>query len=424
MGLKIGVIADDFTGATDIAGFLVAGGASTALLTDLDAASEVAEDTGAVVIGLKTRSIPAAEAVAQSLAALKTLQRWGADQIIFKYCSTFDSTPAGNIGPVTDALLEALEQDFTVVVPSLPVNGRTVYHANLFVHGEPLAESSMRNHPVTPMTDSNLVRLMEGQSRGRATNVPFDTVERGADAIREALDEARKAGFSYVVVDAMTASHLDAIAVAVADLPLITGGSGIGGAVAAHHTERSDDPDPIDQWTATEAPAIVLSGSSSRATNEQVARYAAEAPHHSLDLERVLEDAEAYRSELLEWIQTSSTGASAPIVYATDAPERVLAAQQAYGAERLSGAIEGFLGRLATELAERGFRRFIIAGGETSGAVTRALGVRGFDIGPSIAPGVPWTRALGTDLELALKSGNFGGPDFFFAAQDLPAPAA
>ncbi len=457
MTLRIGVIADDFTGATDIAGFLVSAGLRTVQLNAPERTPENL-DADAVVISLKTRSIPAAEAVEQSLRACRILQELGAERIIFKYCSTFDSTAEGNIGPVTDALLEELGEDFTVVVPALPVNGRTVYRSTLFVHEQPLHESGMKDHPVTPMTDSDLIRLMEAQSRGTAAPVPYEAVEEGPDAVRSALEEARAQGARYAVVDTLNHRHLDTIGQAVTGLRLLTGGSGIGSGLARALTGRADsetEQSPAHDWEFTAGAAVVISGSASQMTNRQVERYAQHAPSTALDLPRVIEDPQGYLTELAAWVLEQSpasaapepadhgaaapeladhgaaapefadhrAASAAPLVYATAAPEKVRQWQQEYGAERLSAAIEDFFGKLAARLREHGVTRFIVAGGETSGAVTQALGVEGFEVGPQIAPGVPWTRSLEMDpqrrIDLTLKSGNFGDEDFFRTAVEM-----
>lgn len=437
MALRIGVLADDFTGATDIAGFLVSAGMTTVQFTSPeDLPAQLDEHVDAAVISMKTRSIAAEEAVAQSLEALEALQGHGAGQVIFKYCSTFDSTAEGNIGPVTDALLEAMGEDFTVLAPALPVNGRTVYQGHLFVHDQPLDESGMRDHPVTPMTDSSLVRLMQAQAQGRAVVVPYATVQAGPVAVRQALDEAKASGARYAVPDTVEMRHLETLGEALTWMPLITGGSGIGYGLARALIGADSSPRPRSaaaEWTFTSGPAVVLSGSSSQMTNAQVRAYRSRAAAIALEISSVLNDAERYGAEILAWVrQQQRPDALAPMVYATASPDQVRAAQQEHGAGELSAAIEAFFSRLASALREHGTRRFIVAGGETSGAVTQALGVRGFEVGPQIAPGVPWTRTLRDEtesdvrgeesadvLDLALKSGNFGDEDFFIAAQEL-----
>ncbi|MDZ5077555.1 3-oxo-tetronate kinase [Nesterenkonia sp. HG001] len=429
MPLRLGVIADDFTGATDIAGFLVAAGLRTVQLNDPRPGTYLPADPDAVVISLKTRSIPAADAVAQSLAACRLLVELGAERIVFKYCSTFDSTAEGNIGPVTDALLDRLGEDLTVVVPALPVNGRTVYQGHLFVYDQLLHESGMRDHPVTPMRDSNLLRLLEAQSTGRARNIPYTVVSAGPEAVREALAQARRDGVRYAVVDALDMSHLDTIGAATADMRLVTGGSGLGSGIARALTGASDASQdaaqhaPEKSWSFTAGHTVVLSGSCSEMTRRQVAAYRPLAPSLAVDVAEVLGRGADYVAEVAAWAEDAQRGTeAAPLVSATAPPEEVRGWQDRYGAARVSAAVEEFFGRLASALHARGTTRFITAGGETSGAVTQALEVTGFEVGPQIAPGVPWTRTLDTGadrVDLALKSGNFGTEDFFSAAQRL-----
>lgn len=416
--MLLGVIADDFTGATDIAGFLVANGVSTTQIIgvppdDLKVAAE------AVVISLKSRSCPADQAVAESLAALAWLRRQGCTQVFQKYCSTFDSTAAGNIGPVADALLDALGADLTVICPALPVNGRTVYNGYLFVGGVLLSESGMRHHPVTPMTDSSLVRLMEAQAKGTCGVVAADTVDAGVDAVRAALDGLRKAGHRYAVLDALKPRHLEILGAAVADMALVTGGSGLAAGMAKAWADRLADPAHAADAgrPGAKQQAIVLAGSCSQMTNAQVAAYREAAPAFVVDPARCLADAEAYADEIAAWIAKNRGGRWAPLVHATTDPEHLQAVQKRFG-PAASTAIETTFAALARRLAAAGFDRFVVAGGETSGAVVQALGVSGFHIGPQIAPGVPWVRAVDKPFSLALKSGNFGQPRFFFECQE------
>lgn len=427
MTLRVGVIADDFTGATDIAGFLVAAGLRTVQLNEPQSSEQLAEEwdageTEAVVISLKTRSIPRSDAVAKSLQALRILQNLDAERVIFKYCSTFDSTSEGNIGPVTDALLEEVGEDFTVVVPGLPVNGRTVYQGNLFVYDQPLHESGMRDHPVNPMSDSNIMRLMEAQSAGKAANIPFAVVEDGHDAVVAELDRVRESGARYAVLDTVTQRHLDTIGQAVSSMKVVTGGSGLGSGIARALTGasgRDADQPATRRWDFSSGPAVVISGSCSQMTNRQVSVYSDQAPSQALDVGRVLSDSETYLAELSEWVLNQEPGGFAPMIYATAPPESVKELQERYGAHQVSAGIEEFFGDLAATLSARGVTRFIAAGGETSGAVTQALGLTGFEVGPLIAPGVPWTKDLGENIDLALKSGNFGDENFFLTAQRM-----
>ncbi|TBT84952.1 four-carbon acid sugar kinase family protein [Propioniciclava sinopodophylli] len=413
MTIRLGVIADDFTGATDIAGFLVSNGLSAVQVNGVPEGPLPQAD--AIVVSLKSRSIPADEAVSMSLAALDALRAAGAERILFKYCSTFDSTPAGNIGPVTDALMAALGADLTVICPSLPVNGRTVYQGHLFVGDVLLSESGMRNHPVTPMTDPNLVRVMEAQSSGRAGVVPFAVIQQGPDATRAALARLAEDGVRYAVLDTLTDVDLTTIGAATVDLPLTTGGSGLGAGVARALATGTDGVQSAP-WQPVEGRTVVLSGSCSVMTNAQVAAYRADAPALSVDVDRLVADPDAYRAEVLAWV-LAQPAEPAPLVYATAGPDEVSRLQEAHGAAEVSEAVEALFGWLARELSAAGVRRFVVAGGETSGSVTTALGVDGFHVGPQIAPGVPWVRSLDDRTELALKSGNFGDVDFFTRAQ-------
>jgi len=417
--MRLGVIADDFTGATDIAGFLVANGLRTVQLNGVPPAGlEVPAE--AVVISLKSRSCQVGEAVSQSLASLEWLRARGCPQFFFKYCSTFDSTAEGNIGPVTDALLDALGEDFTVICPVLPVNGRTIYNGYLFVNGVPLAESGMRDHPVTPMRDSNLMRLMDAQSRGRTGNVPSSIMDAGADAVRAALTRLREAGFRYAVLDALDDAHLLVMGQAVAGMRLVTGGSGLADGMARAWDGRGDAAAAAADGHPGPGRAVVLSGSCSQMTNAQVAAYRAAAPSIAVSVERCLSDP-GYATELAAWVLAQPAEGPAPLVYATTDPARLREVQARFGAAESSGAVERVFGALAERLGTAGFGRFIVAGGETSGTVTQSLGIGGFHIGPQIAPGVPWVRAIGRPISLALKSGNFGQERFFLDAQEMAA---
>ena len=413
--MKLGVIADDFTGATDIAGFLVENGLSTLQLSGVPEHDGDLPRVDAVVISLKSRSCPAGEAVRDSLAALAWFQARGCPRIYQKYCSTFDSTAAGNIGPVTDALLAALGQDFTLICPALPVNGRTVYQGNLFVGALPLAESGMRHHPITPMQDSNLLRLMEGQGSGRAGLVPFATIDKGAATIAGAFEQLAEDGVRYAVVDTLTEQHLLDIATAALHLPLVTGGSGLAIGLA-RQLGSGDLQGAREAGWPRGSRAVVLSGSCSEMTNRQVARYRQHAPALALDVARCLEDAD-YPAELAQWVLDQPL-APAPLVYATTSPGELARIQESHGQQAASDAVEHCFARLAQLLQGAGVDRFIIAGGETSSRITQALGVKAFHIGPQIAPGVPWVRAIDAPLSLALKSGNFGDEDFFDKAQE------
>lgn len=412
MTVRLGVIADDFTGATDIASFLVRAGMRTVQINQVPPPSPLPE-VDAIVVSRKSRSAPVPEALSATDEALQWLRAQGAERIINKYCSTFDSTEHGNIGPITDFLMDQLGTEFTVVIPALPVNGRTVYCGNLFVNGQPLSESGMRNHPVNPMTDSNLMRLMTAQSRGQAGLIDWHTITQGVDAVRRAAEALKDQGFRYAVCDTLTDADLDVLGEAFRGLPLVTGGSGIGQGLA-HALIDSETTET--RWPMLPGRIIAMSGSSSVMTNAQVADYLATgAPVWRLDVDALIEDPAATLAEVQAWVLAQSP-TSAPLVSATSAPEEVRRLQETHGAQRSAKAIEGFFADLAVGLREAGFVRFVVAGGETSGAVTQALGVSGFEVGPQIAPGVPWVRSLDGSLDLALKSGNFGDEQFFSTA--------
>jgi uncharacterized protein YgbK (DUF1537 family) len=415
----LGVIADDFTGATDVASMLVRAGMRTVQVIGVPAQGTQWPEADAVVVALKTRTIPAKDAVAQSLAALAALRTAGARQIYFKYCSTFDSTPKGNIGPVTDALMRALDAQITVACPAFPENARTVFKGHLFVGDVLLSDCAMRHHPLTPMTDANLVRVLQAQTSQRVGLLNYDVIEQGYDAVVAHLHHLRTQGFGIVVVDAVHNGHLLTLAEACADLPLLTGGSGLAlGLPAAYQRRGWCHPDAhAADLACVNGPTAVLSGSCSEATNAQVHRWlASEWPAVAVDplaLHRGDQTAASLCSEAMAHIKKSPYTV---LVYATAQPEQVQAVQAELGATRAGELVEHALAEVAKALVKDGVRRLVVAGGETSGAVVQALDVRALRIGASICPGVPWTEAQdaeGRPMLLALKSGNFGGPDFF-----------
>jgi len=417
MTVLLGAIADDFTGATDLCNTLVRRGMRTVQLIDVPAPGTEVADAEAVVVALKSRTIPAAEAVDKSLAALAWLRKAGARQILFKYCSTFDSTDAGNIGPVAEALMEALGTDFTLFCPAFPEAGRTIYRGHLFVGDVLLSESGMRDHPLTPMRDPSLLRVLQRQTRGRVGLVPQYDVARGAQAIGDAFASLQQAGFRHAIVDAIEDHDLEAIGEAAADFPLITGGSGIALGLPENFRRQGllgegRGADALPRVAGAEA---VLSGSCSEATRAQVAHMRERVPVFTIDPVA----AAAGRNiaeEALAWA-TPRLGDRPVLISATAPPEEVAAIQEVLGRERAGALVEGILAAIARGLVARGARRLVIAGGETAGAIVQALGVDGLRIGRQIDPGVPWTMSLGEPaLALALKSGNFGAPDFFTRA--------
>lgn len=415
MTLRLGCIADDLTGATDVALMLQNAGMRTmqAIGVPERADSGAPPEADAVVVALKSRTSPPAEAVAQSLSALAWLRAQGAEQILFKYCSTFDSTDAGNIGPVADALLEALGASFTVACPAFPTNKRTVYLGHLFVGEQLLSDSPMKDHPLTPMRDANLVRVLGRQTKRKVGLVPLPTVRQGADAMRAALSALRESGHGYAIVDAVADEDLLALGAACKGMPLLTGGSGIAMGLPANFGVRKGAEAALP---AVGGHAAVLSGSCSAQSNAQVAHWLASRPGFQIDPLQ-LADGVDLAASALAW--AGPLLAAAPVlVYATANPDAVRKAQARLGAQRAGELVEKCLARIARGLVERGVRRLVVAGGETSGAVVKALGARVLRIGAQIDPGVPWTQTVETRageprIALALKSGNFGAVDFF-----------
>lgn len=409
----LGVIADDFTGATDVASMLVRQGLRAVVCTDLH--DPLPTEADAVVVALKSRTAPVTQAVADSLSALKWLQQGAPRQIYFKYCSTFDSTPEGNIGPVAEALLDALGAPLAVACPALPENGRTVFQGHLFVGEQLLHESGMRHHPLTPMTDANLVRVLQAQCRGRVGLASHGVVRQGPAVLAAHLERLAGEGHRMVVVDAVDADALEHLAGACADHALVTAGSGLALALPAAYAARGWCEPRVDAAPLPPASgrAAIVSGSCSVATHAQVAHWrAAGRPAWRLD-PAALGSGDDLVPEALRWAQAQ--GAMPVLIHATSHPDEVRASQALLGPD--AGArIEQCLARIAVALVAGGVSRLVVAGGETSGAVTQALGVRQLRIGGTIDPGVPWTQVEGRPLWLALKSGNFGTEDFFSKA--------
>lgn len=416
--MLLGAIADDFTGATDLCSMLVRGGMRTVQLIGVPDMDTPMPDADAVVVALKSRTAPVKQAVAESLAALKWLQAAGARQFFFKYCSTFDSTDKGNIGPVADALIDALGCGFALACPAFPTNARTVYLGHLFAGGTLLNESGMENHPLTPMTDANLVRVLSRQTEGTVGLVPFVTVDRGAHAIRDAMTELKERGRRYAIVDAITDAHLVSIGAAAANHALLTGGSGVAMGLPENFRKAgllSDAGDP-GALPKLQGASAVVAGSCSRATLAQLGYVRQHLPVFELDAMET-PDAAALSAAALAWAADKIDGK--PVVIAASAPpEKVAALQSRLGREQAGALIEDTVARVAEGLVARGVRKMVVAGGETSGAVVGRLGVRSLRIGAEIDPGVPWTLASGSgaDLMVALKSGNFGATDFFLKA--------
>jgi uncharacterized protein YgbK (DUF1537 family) len=416
VNLLLGCIADDFTGATDLANTLVKAGMRTIQLLGVPKSDLEVPQADCIIIALKSRSNPAAEAVQMSVAALDWLRSHGARQYYFKYCSTFDSTDGGNIGPVADALLDALDGGVTVFNPAFPTNKRTVYKGYLFVGDELLSESGMRHHPLTPMSDPSLVRVLQRQTRHKVGLVQYATVVNGPRAVGEALDRLGQSGIRHVILDAITDEHLLSLGEACAHLKLITGGSGMAMGLPANFVRAGLlKAGQHYELPKVVGPTAVLAGSCSVATQGQVAEMKKE--HAALGLDPLaIAGGRDQAQEALAWADTRLSETPV-LIYSTAAPEQVSAAQNKIGREEAGALIERTLGRIAQGLVAKGVRRLVVAGGETSGAVVSALGVQGLFIGPEIDPGVPWTFSIGEPtLALALKSGNFGAPDFFTKA--------
>ncbi|MDS1140641.1 four-carbon acid sugar kinase family protein [Pusillimonas sp. SM2304] len=417
MSILLGCIADDFTGATDLASMLVHAGMRTVQTIGIPTAPLPA-GTDAVVIALKSRTIAADQAVAQSLAALHWLRDAGCRQVYFKYCSTFDSTDQGNIGPVAEALMSALGTPFTIACPAFPENKRTIFKGHLFVGDTLLAESSMRNHPLTPMHDSNLQRVLQAQTAGKVGLIEHSTVAAGPQAIVERMDSLQAEGVGIAIVDAISNNDLLHIGAACSGLPLVTAGSGIALGLPQNFRAQGllDTKDAALDLPPTLGLRAIVCGSCSQATQAQLADAMARGiPAYAVDPLRLaanedqVADAMAWASPLLPQ--------GPVIVYATASSDRVKAAQEQLGVERAGALVEEALAEIARQLVQAGVRQLIVAGGETSGAVVTALQVRSLRIGPTIDPGVPWTVSLGaTPIALALKSGNFGATDFFTKA--------
>lgn len=414
----LGCIADDLTGATDLALMLTREGLRTVQSTGLPPDDLDTSNIDALVIALKSRTIPAADAVKQSLDAANVLRKLGAQRLFFKYCSTFDSTDKGNIGPVAEALL-GITGGVTIACPVFPQAGRTLFNGNLFVNGVPLAESPMKDHPLTPMRDSNLVRVLQRQTKLKIGLLGYAAVDAGADALRKAFEADSE--HRIFIVDAVKDDHLRTIGAALGDLPLITGGSGVAmGLPAAYRAAgliKELTPAP-KQMAAPQGKRAILAGSCSAATRGQVkVAIAAGVPNFRLDPLEIADGVQNPQA-LLQWVERQP--ADKPfLIYSSDEPEAVQRVQERLGRDKAGIIVEHLLGAVAAALPARGFTRMIVAGGETSGAVVQALGVKALTIGPEIDPGVPWTRSTAKpDVALALKSGNFGTEDFFLKAWD------
>lgn len=417
--MLLGVIADDFTGAGDIANTIARGlpdqgGLATAQYLGVPPGPA---DRGieAGVVSLKSRSIPPAEAVRQSLSALDWLRAQGCRQFVFKYCSTFDSTPQGNIGPVARALAEALDARGVVVCPAFPGAGRTLYQGHLFVGDRLLSETGMRDHPLTPMTDPDIRRWLGRQVAGPVGHVPLGTVRAGAAAVRAALAARSE---TLVVVDAVSDADLAEIGRGLAGARLVTGGSGIAMGLGANFIAEG----AARGWRGGDfggrpgGGEAILAGSCSGATRSQIAYHARAHPVMPIAVDGVMSGAIG-PGDLLAFL--NGHPGKAPLVYSSGSPEEVVAFQERYGRDRVSDTLDGLFAETARRFLDGGGRRLVIAGGETSGAVAQALDLGALRIGPEIDPGVPVLYGAASDAALALKSGNFGRENFFERALEV-----
>lgn len=417
MAFVFGVVADDFTGATDLASFFRKRGLRVLQLIGRPdrPASDFADDYDVLVVALKSRTIPPAEAVTVSLDALDWLREGGCDRYYFKYCSTFDSTERGNIGPVAEAMLNALDERLTIFCPALPVMGRTVYKSTLFVGDVRLDESSMKDHPLTPMRDANLARLLEPQVSGNIGKLDHSVVRRGGTAIRRELADLRAQGVRFVIADAIDDDDLRALGDGARDLRLITGGSGL--AIGVLVDPVGSAPRDIDVGESDRA--VIIAGSSSAMTNRQVEEGMKHFPHYRISALDIASGRNV-TDEALAWADANANEPTM-LFYATAVPSEVKQVQEKLGVDVAGKMVEDTLAAIAAGVVERGVRTVVVAGGETSGAVVKSLGVTALEIGEDLAPGVPWTSAIGSKwpIRLALKSGNFGGPELFLEARGI-----
>lgn len=419
--MLIGAVADDITGATDLCLMLSREGMRTIQVIGVPGDDIEFSGADAVVVALKSRTIPATEAVEMSLASARVLLAAGAEQLIFKYCSTFDSTDAGNIGPVAEALQDLTGTPLTIACPSFPAAGRTVYKGHLFVGDRLLSESPLKDHPLTPMRDPDLVRVLQRQCCRPVGLVQADIISRGPEALKAAFAEQYAAGKRILIVDTLTDADLRVIGKACAGMRLVTGGSGVAMGLPENFRQTKGFTPPVKmaRMAAPSGRAAILAGSCSAATRGQIeVAEAAGLPVLQLDIAAVAGGRQT-AADLADWA-IQSAGDRPPLIYSSAGPDELAKIQSLMGRHESGALVERTLAEVALRLLKAGFSRFLIAGGETSGAIVEALGVKVLLIGPEIDPGVPWTRSIsGPDLALALKSGNFGARDFFLKAWDL-----
>ena len=414
--MLLGVIADDFTGASDVANAVSRGlagedGLATRIYLGIPESAD-GHLVDAAVVALKSRSISAKDAVKDSLRALDWLQSQGAKQIVFKYCSTFDSTPKGNIGPVAEALADSLGVGGVVACPAFPQNGRTVYQGHLFVHDRLLNESGLENHPLNPMTDADIRRWLGWQMRTPVGHVPLQTIRKGPEEVSRALEDCAEEGIVLAITDAVDEGDLATIGSAVKSAPLVTGGSAIASVLAGNFPSFAQGARPAPVVETVNGPGVVLSGSCSHATRKQIENFAQEHPTVAIDVAAVVEG--RFGAAELFAALDQYRGKS-PLAYSSGTPESVSNLQMRYGVDRIASQLDELFGRTAVMLKNAGFNRIVVAGGETSGAVVDALAPAQLAVGQEIDPGVPSLYSVdgSESYRIALKSGNFGALDFF-----------
>lgn len=414
----LGCIADDFTGATDLANELTRAGMRVVQLIGIPKSAIIPRDVDAIIIALKSRTNPVEDAISMSLKALEWLKGKGCRQYLFKYCSTFDSTDKGNIGPVTEALMSQLKVGFTIACPAFPRNKRVVFKGHLFVQDSLLNESGMQDHPLTPMTDSNLVSVLNKQTECDIGLVDYQVLHEGVEAIGEEFSKLQKNKQKIAIIDTLFDEDLLNIAHAAKDMVLITGGSAIAAGLVENFKRSkllSKQSVKADYRPDKTLPSVILSGSCSRATQAQI-KYAANHYQTFKINPLLLADGKQSVSGIMEWAKTH-VGNTPILIYSTNDHEVLKEVQEILGTKYAGELIEQCLADVAVNLAKLNVRQFVVAGGETSGAVVKALNVSGLYIGSEIDPGVPWTQSIEQiGIKLALKSGNFGGEDFFLKA--------
>ncbi len=410
--MLLGCIGDDFTGSSDLANTLAKGGMRVTQYCGVPT-GPADKEVDAGIVALKSRALPASEAIAQSLEALKWLKDQGCTQFFFKYCSTFDSTELGNIGPVSDAIADYLGARSVIFCPAFPGTGRTVFQGHLFVNDRLLHESGMQNHPINPMTDADIRRWLRHQTATMVEHIPFSTVSKGVEYVRRQLEQVKQK--TFFVVDAVSDRDLHVLGQACAQEVFITGGSGIGLGLPDNFRKQGAIDETPAPWQGIEGKSVMLSGSCSIATLQQVEFHKKSHAFFELDPKLVMDNTLS-PSDVVQWVLEQDD--DMPLIYSSAEAGDVRQSQDIHGVAPLSETLENFFGECAKLLCDAGITKVIVAGGETSGAVVTALGIKSFSIGPEIDPGVPALKT-NTGLFMALKSGNFGAPNFFEKSSQL-----